>query len=140
MSVKRSIILSVAIMVLVGVAVFGVGLYRAWHAFTVEDQIHGAFFPVAMALYDYEHDHSSPATNLTQLVPAYIPQLPSSRFADSVEYSVIDGGKAWQLSIHSSTLSQRRVYCCRSTQKFTTDEERRVLLRYHAVWTVLREQ
>jgi hypothetical protein len=103
-------------------------------------QIHDTFYPVVKALYDFEHDHNSPATNLTQLVPGYIVQLPISRFADSVEYSVIDGGKAWQLNIHSQALSEPRIYCCRSNQKFSADEERRVLLRYHAVWTVLREQ
>jgi hypothetical protein len=140
MSIKRSILLLVAIAVVVVVAVLGIGFYRAWHTFSVEGQIHGTFFPVAKALYDYEHDHSSPATNLTQLVPRYIPQLPTSRFVDSVEYSVTDGGKAWQLSIHSLALSQPRIYCCRSTQTFTADEERRVLLRYHAVWTVLSER
>lgn len=138
MSTKRSILLVVAVAVVAVAAVLGIGLYRAWHTFSIEDQIHGTFFPVAKALYDYEHDHSSPATNLTQLVPGYIPQLPSSRFVDSVEYSITDDGKAWQLSIHSRTLSQPRLYCCRSTQTFTPDEERRVLLRYHSVWTVLR--
>jgi hypothetical protein len=139
MSLKRSILIFVAVAFLVVVAVFAVGFYRAWHVFAVEDQIHGTFFPVVKALDDFERDHHSPATNLTQLVPAYLPQLPSSRFADSVDYSVIDDGKAWQLSIHSRALSQARLYCCRSTQKFTADEERRVVQRYHGYWTVLRE-
>jgi hypothetical protein len=140
MSHKRSIFLLVVVVVIAVGAVFAVSTYKRIHAFAVEDQIHGTFYPVAKALYDFEHDHNSPATNLTQLVPGYIAQLPSSRFADSVEYSVIDSGKAWQLSIYSRALSESRIYCCRSTQKFTADEERRVLLRYHAVWTVLREQ
>ena len=139
MSSKWSIFLLVAVAVIAAGAVFTVSTYKRIHAFAVEDQIHGTFYPVAKALYDFEHDHSSPATNLTQLVPGYIAQLPSSHFAGSVEYSVIDGGKAWQLSIHSRALSEPRVYCCRSTQKFTADEEERVLLRYHATWTVLRE-
>ena len=140
MSRKRSIFLLAAVVVIAAAAVFAVSTYKHIHAFVVEDRIHDAFFPVAAALYDFEHDHKSPATNLTQLVPGYIAQLPSSRFADSVDYSVIDAGKAWQLSIHSRALSEPRVYCCRSTQKFTADEEQRVLLRYHAVWTVLRDQ
>ena len=139
MSVKRSFLLLVAAVIIASVAVFAVSLYRRIHVFAVEDQIHGTFFPVAKALYDYEDAHSSPATNLTQLVPGYISRLPSSRFADLVEYSVIDDGKAWQLSIHSRALSQPRLYCCRSTQKFTADEEQRVLRRYHSFWTVLRE-
>jgi len=140
MSPKRSIFLSVAAVVIVAAALFAVSFYKHIHTFAVEDQIHGTFYPVAKALYDFEHDHNSPATNLTQLVPGYIAQLPSSRFADSVDYSVIDDGKAWQLSIHSRALSEPRIYCCRSTQKFTADEEQRVVLRYHSVWTVLRDQ
>ena len=140
MSSKRSIFILVAVVVVVAVAVFAVSFYRRIHAFAVEDQIHGTFYPVANALFGFEHDHNSPATNLTQLVPGYIDQLPSSRFADSLDYSVIDGGKAWQLSIHSRALAEPRIYFCRSTQKFTADEEQRVLLRYHAVWTVLREK
>ncbi len=109
----------------------GVGLYRAWHGFAVEDEIHGTFFPVVRALADYEYDHGSPASALAKVVPDYIAQLPSSRLADSVEYSVIGGGKAWQLSIHSHALHEPRVYCCRSTHRFTADEEQRVVLRYH---------
>ncbi len=140
MSSKRSIFLLVAAVVIAIGAVFTVSIYKRVHAFAVEDQIHGTFYPVAKALYDFEHDHNSPATNLTQLVPGYIAQLPSSRFADSVDYSVIDGGKAWQLSIHSRALSEPRIYCCRSTQKFSADEEQRVVLRYQSVWTVLRDQ
>lgn len=139
MSVKRPIILFIAIVIATVVTVTGVGLHRAWHTFSVEDQIHGTFFPVAMALFNYEHNHSSPASNLAQLVPMYISQIPSSRFADSVEYSVINGGKAWQLSIHSRALSQPRLYCCRSSQQFTAEEARRIVLRYHGIWTVLRE-
>jgi hypothetical protein len=81
-------------------------------------------------MYDDENHHGSPATNLTQLVPEYISQLPSSRLAGSVEYSVIDDGKAWQFTIHSRALSQPRLYGCRSTQKFSADEERRVPRRY----------
>ncbi|MGD0812460.1 MAG: hypothetical protein ABSA83_02555 [Verrucomicrobiota bacterium] len=133
MSVKRSIIFFVAIVVATVVTMAGVGLHQAWHNFSIEDQIHGTFFPVAKALFDYEHDHSSPATNLAQLVPAYIPQIPSSRFADSVDYSVIKDGKGWQLNIHSRALSQPRLYCCRSSQQFTAEEARRIVLRCHGI-------
>jgi hypothetical protein len=127
-----------AIAVLAVVAVIGVRLHQVFHKFSVEDQIHDSFFPVAMALYDYEDAHGSPATNLTQLVPAYLPQIPSSRLADSVEYSVIDGGKAWQLSIHNRALSPPRLYCCRSSHQFTAEEKQRILIQYHS-WTVLRD-
>ncbi|MGC9940649.1 MAG: hypothetical protein ABSE48_02375 [Verrucomicrobiota bacterium] len=121
-------------------ALFAVNFYSHAHAFAVEDQIHGTFYPLAMALYDFELDHNSPAANLAQLVPQYIAHLPSSRYADSIKYTVIDSGNSWQLNIYSRALSEPRIYCCRSTQKFTEDEERRVLLRYHAIWTVFKAQ
>ena len=130
----------VAVVLVTAVVVFACGLYRAWHKFVVEDNIHGAFFPVVMALGDYSRDHSSPATNLTQLIPHYLTQIPSSRFADSVEYKLLDDGKAWQFSVHSGALNPPRIYCCRSTQTFTADEEQRVLLKYHGFWVVLKEE
>ena len=139
MPVKKYILLCVGIAAATAVAVFGLATHRAWHKFSVEDQIHDDFLPVVNALYAYEAAHGSPATNLAQLVPAYIARIPRSPLADSVEYHVIEGGRAWQLSIHSRALSPPRLYCCRSSQKFTADEDRRVLLRYHGVWTVLRD-
>jgi hypothetical protein len=139
MTVKQSILLLVAVAITVVVVVSAAGLYRKWCTFEVEDQIHGAFFPVAKALAEYEHNHGTPATNLIQLVPGYLSQLPTSRFADSVDYFTLDGGRGWQLNIHSHALQQPRLYCCRSNQKFTQAEERRILFRYHGIWTVLKE-
>lgn len=121
------------------IAFVAVNTYMRIHAFIVEDRIHHAFYPVAAALCEFEDDHHVPAADLTQLVPRYIARFPKSCYADSVDYCVMDGGKAWQISILSSALSQRRVYCCRSTQKFTAEEERRIVQRYHSVWTVLSE-
>jgi len=129
----------VVVATIVMVAVFAVGVYRAWHQYKVEVEIQNTFFPLAKALHDYEGDYRSPARNLTQLVPHYISQLPTSRFAAPVEYSVIDGGKGWQFSIRSCTLSQPRLYCYRPTQKFTPDEENRILNTRHDMLTVLRE-
>lgn len=139
MTLKKRIAYISVIAVVCALTVVSIGFYRAFHKFSVEDQIHGAFFPVVAALYDYEHDHSTPATNLMQLVPAYIAQIPRSHLVDSVEYSVIDDGKTWQLNLYSHALSKPRIYCCRSSQKFSAEEERKVVLRYHGVWTVIRE-
>jgi hypothetical protein len=129
----------IAVAVLGAAGIFAHGFYRAWHKFSVEDDIHGAFFPMVRALDDYERDHGAPATNLTQLIPRYIPQIPRSRFVDSVRYDVLEDGKAWQLRLHSRALEPPRLYCCRSDNKYTAEEEKRILLRYHAVWVVLRD-
>lgn len=138
MSLKKRLTLSAGAVLLV-IAVVGLAVYRRAHAFAVEGSIHSTFYPVTEALSAFAENHGAPATNLTQLVPKYLAEIPVSRFADSVEYSVIDGGKAWQLSILSRALAEPRRYCCRSTQQFTDREAQRILLRYHAVWTVLRE-
>lgn len=139
MTVKRFILILVAVVLTVVLAVFSVKTYNHVHVVVVEEDVHGAFFPVTRALYDFEQDHGAPAVNLTQLIPKYIPQIPTSRCVYLVEYSVIDGGKAWQLNLHSRALSDERIYCCRSTQTFTPAEAKRIIRQYHSVWTVLKE-
>ena len=133
------VLTGVAVVVITLAAVFAFGIHQAWHKFAVEDSIHGTFFPVVRALEEYEHDHGAPAANLAQLVPKYVSQIPSSALVDSVQYTLLPDGKAWQLSLHSTALDPPRVYCCRSNNKYTTEEEKRVLLRYHFFWFVLRD-
>ena len=133
------VLTGVAVVVITLAAVFAFDVHRAWLKFTVEDSIHGVFFPVVRALDEYEHDHGAPATNLAQLVTKYVSQIPSSALVDSVQYTLLSDGKAWQLSLHSTALDPPRLYWCRSSNKYTAEEEKRVLLRYHSVWVVLRD-
>ena len=133
------VLIGVAVVVITLAAVFAFDVHRAWHKFSVEDSIHGVFFPVVRALDEYEHDHGAPATNLAQLVPKYVSQIPSSALVDSVQYTLLPDGKAWQLSLHSTVLDPPRLYCCRSSNKYTAEEEKRVLMRYHSVWVVLKD-
>lgn len=113
-------------------------VYPRVNQLLIEDAIHDAYFPVVAALCKYEDDHHSPATNLSQLVTAYIPDIPRSQYADSVEYSVIDNGRGWQFCIHSRALSTPRIYCCRQPWRFTEEEKRQILSSFH-VWAVLKE-
>jgi hypothetical protein len=135
----KMVLAGVAVVVITLAAVFAFGFHRAWHKFTVEDNIHDVFFPVVCALYEYEHDQGAPAASLAQLVPKYVSQIPSSALVDSVQYTLLPDGKAWQLSLHSTALDPPRLYCCRSSNKYTAEEEKRVILRYHGVWVVLRD-
>ena len=121
------------------VAMFVFSAYPRIHKWGVEGRIHGEFYPVLRALDEYEHDHGAPASDLAQLVPKYIPQIPSSGLVDSVEYTVIDDGKAWQLRIHSVTLDPPRSYYSRSNDKYTAEEEARMIIRYHGRWVVLKD-
>jgi hypothetical protein len=110
--------------------------YQHIRTFLVEDSIHGTFFPVANALYAYQHDHGRPADSLAALVPKYIGAIPSSTLANSPNYEVLPDGRSWELVIRSRALSQPRLYICRSTQHFTPDETGRIILQYHSTWTV----
>ena len=129
----------VAVVVITLAAVVAFRVHQAWHKFVVEDNIHGVFYPVVRALDEYEHDHGAPATNLTQIVPKYASEIPRSALVDSVQYTLLPDGKTWQLCLHSRALKPARLYCARSNDKYTAEEEKRVVLRYHGCWVVLKE-
>ena len=130
-------VLSLTFCLLLAVVVaVGIPIYRQFRAFSVEDSIHGTFFPVTNALYTYQQQHGRPTDSLAALVPKYLSEIPSSKLADSPTYRVLPDGQSWELVIHSGALSQRRLYICRSTQLFTPDETRRIILQYHSTWTV----
>jgi hypothetical protein len=135
---KIAIRLTLTTLVVVLAAV-AFGIYRGVREFSVEDNIHGDFFPVVRALYDYQDEHGSPAVELTDLLPKYLPAIPKSHLVDAIDYKVSKDGENWEFRLHSKALSPTRFYVSRSDQKYTTEEESRVLLRYHVVWTVLRE-
>jgi len=140
LSRRTKVVLTIVTAIVVALAtVIAFGVYRRCYKFAVEDSIHGAFFPLVLALEEYEHDHGVPAASLPQLVPNYISQIRSSAFVDSVEYGLLTDGKAWQLRLHSTALEPPRAYVCRSSDKYTDDEEQRLILRYHVVWVVLRD-
>src|SRR3954471_164872 len=84
-----------------GVSCFAYGFFRAWHKFVSEERICVAFNPVVSALDRFQHDSGLLPTNLTQLVPRYLQQLPAAPIADSVDYRVLPDGANWQLSIRS---------------------------------------
>lgn len=114
----------------------GVPAYKHIRKFIVEDSIHGTFFPVTSALYTYQREHGRAADSLAALVPKYLGAIPSSKLADSPTYRILPDGQSWELSIHSLALSQPRLYLCRSTQEFTAEETRRMIIRYHGTWVV----
>lgn len=136
---KKIIVTITFVSLMVLVSIFAFGIRQGLREFAVEDTIHGDFFPVVRALYDYQVDHGTPAPALADLVPKYLRAIPRCNLVDKIGYLVIHDGKDWEFEVHSTALSPARFYVCRSDQKYTPDEEKRVLLRYHAYWTVLRE-
>jgi hypothetical protein len=122
----------------VGVAWFAHGFYHAWHRFASEEQICGAFHPVIAGLAQFQESTGTLPTNLTQLVPAYIPQIPTAPIADSIDYRIMADGTNWQLTVHSRITGAPRVFIQRSSHEFTDEERRQSVTGFHG-WVVFRE-
>src|SRR5215204_1129041 len=90
------IIWSVVAVIAVTIAWFAHGFFTAYNRFMNEERICGSFHPVISALDQFQEQTGSLPTNLTQLVPQYLPQLPSAPVADSMEYRVLPGTN-WEL-------------------------------------------
>jgi hypothetical protein len=134
----KIIIWSIVGVFALGVAWFAPGFYRTWHRFAAEERIFHAFLPVIGAIYAFDKDTGSPPTNLMQLVPAYIPKLPATPVADSIDYRVLADGTNWQLSVRSRVTGAPRVFVRRSSGQFTSEEERQVVTTFHG-WREFKE-
>jgi hypothetical protein len=121
-----------------GVAWFAHGFYRAWLRFASEDRISGGLHPVMVALGEFHTDTGSLPTNLTQLVPRYVQQLPTAPVADSIDYRVSPDGTNWQLTVRSRITGAPRVFVQRSSTEFTAAEEAPVVTIFHG-WREFRE-
>ena len=135
----KSILWLIVALLVAGAAWVSYNVHYAWHKFVIEDQVHGTFFPVVTALYKFQEDSGTTATNLLQLVPRYVSQIPTSPVVDSVTYRVLPDGTNWQLSVFSRALKPPRVYMHRSSGNYTPEEDRQELTSFH-LWHVFRQQ
>jgi hypothetical protein len=117
---------------------FAYGFFTAWNRFASEEWICGAFDPVISALDEFQQQSGSLPTNLTQLVPQYVPHLPRAPVAQSIEYRVLPDGTNWQLSVRSSVRGRPELFVQRSSRDFTADEQRQSVTRFHG-WLVFRQ-
>ena len=120
------------------VAWFVYGFFTAYHRFMSEERICGAFHPVIRALDAFQQQTGSLPTNLTQLVPQYVPQLPSVPVADSVEYRVLPDATNWQLSVRSSVRGRPELFVQRSSGDFTAEERQQSVGSFHG-WLVFSQ-
>src|SRR4051812_34235952 len=88
----------------VAIAGIAIPVHRQIHTFSVEDDIHGTFFPVTRALYAYQQEHGRPAESLEALLPKYTDAIPSFELADAPTYRVLPDGQSWELAIRSRAL------------------------------------
>ena len=124
-------------MIGVSVAWFAHGVFTAYNRFLNEDRFCGAFHPVISALDQFQEQTGSLPTNLTQLVPQYLPQLPSAPAADFIEYRVLPGTN-WELSVRGSVRGKPELFVQRSLRDFTAEEQRRSVTGFHG-WLVFSQ-
>jgi hypothetical protein len=132
------IIWSVVTAIALTVAWFAYGFFTAFHRFMSEERICGAFHPVISALDEFQRQTGSLPTNLTQLVPNFLRQLPTAPVADSVEYRVLADGTNWQLSVRSSVRGKPELFVQRSSRDFTAEEQQRSVTAFHG-WLVFSQ-
>jgi hypothetical protein len=130
-----SVVTSVALVV----SVFAYGVYCAWDKFASEERICGAFQPVIGAIDHFAEAKGALPTNLVQLVPAYVAELPTSPVADSIDYRIMPGGTNWQLTVHSRVTGPRRIFIQRSSHQFTEEERRQSVSAFHG-WVVFKDE
>ena len=118
-------------------AQFAYGFFVAWQRFAAEERICGAFHPVFFALDKFHGDTGSLPTNLVQLLPKYLEQIPTVPVADSIDYRILPDGTNWQISVQSRITGTPRIFLQRSTQKFTAEEQRQSVTGFHG-WLVFR--
>ena len=132
------IIWSVIVAIGLTVTWFAHGVFMVLNRFANEDRICGAFDPVITALDEFQRQTGSLPTNLMQLVPQYVPQLPRAPVADSIEYRILPDGTNWQLSVGSSLRGKPQLFVQRSSRDFTAEEQRRSVTAFHG-WLVFSQ-
>ena len=133
----KHVLLAVLVVLIAGVVTVGWGFFSALRTFGVEDRIHGTFFPVRTAIDRFSQANGTPPQALIELVPAFLPSIPTSPRIDRIEYKVVDGTN-WILNAHSKELKPWRTYSWRSSWSLNDEEKSRMLKRFHDV-TVLKD-
>ena len=132
--VVRTVLIGIA----VGVVCFACVFLTSWKKFSREEQLCGAFHPVVNALGEFQSKNGSLPSDLTQLVPTYLPQLPSAPVADSVDYRVSPDGIGWQLSVRSKIRGRLELFVQRSSREFTPEERQQCVGGFHG-WLVFKQ-
>jgi len=132
------IVWSVVAVTASAVAWFAYGFFQSYERFRSEERICGGFYPVISAVEEFRQQTGSPPTNLSQLVPRYVPKLPGAPVADSIEYRVLPDGTNWQLTVRSSVRGRPELFVQRSSRDFTAEEQQRSIGSFHG-WVVFRQ-
>jgi len=133
---KRILLVAAAVLIM-GIGTVVWAFFTALRTFGIEDRIHGTFFPVGVAIDNFTQANGAPPRTLIELVPAFLPSIPTSPYIDKIEYKVVDGTN-WIMNAHSKELKPWRTYSWRSNWTFSDEEKSRMLKQFHDI-TVLKD-
>jgi hypothetical protein len=133
------IIWSVVAALVIAGGLFVHAFFKVWQRFANEERLCGAFGPVVMGLQNFQEQTGALPTNLVQLVPQFIQQIPAMPIAESIDYRILPDGNSWQLSVRSRVRGPRELFMRRSSNEFTEEERRQRVAEFHG-WLVFREQ
>lgn len=137
--IVKAALIALGLALLAGGGLLTASVYQRVQKFSVEDQIHGTFFPVVDSLHAFQEETGSAAQDLGQLVPKYLPEIPKSELVDKITYTPGADGKGWKLTLYSTALKPPRTYNARSKPEYSEEEMARIITIYHQEWHVLRE-
>ncbi len=117
---------------------FAYSFCHAFSRFASEERICGAFHPVIGAIDQFQAKEGVLPTNLSQLVPAYLQQIPAAPVADTIDYRAMPDGTNWELTVRSHIAGVPRLLVQRSSGVFTQEERQQSLKSFHG-WIVFRD-
>jgi len=123
--------------VIVVFALFAWTFFSTLRTFSIEDQIHGTFFPVSMAIERFTETNGIPPESLASLVPSFLLAIPTSPLVDKLEYRVVNRTN-WIMDAHSTVLKPSRTYSWRSDWNLTEQEKKKLIKEFHNV-TVFKD-
>jgi hypothetical protein len=136
--VKRRITIAILAFGLAGAIYCGIVTCSAIWKFTVEDSIHGTFYPVIVALDKYCDDHGYAPEALRDLRPKYIKETPSSPYVSDIIYRRVPKEPAWRLTLVSRATISTRQYIAEDGLPLSAEERKVCIRKYHERWSVLK--
>ena len=134
----KRFLIALAIAAVIAVAVFVAGFLRALSRFCTEDRITDTYAPVACAIQDYcDTNHVAPA-GLADLVPGFLPALPSNCTGEAVSYRKTGDATNWALGITVVLGRERRTFFQSSDECAHPSSTTNELGRIHQ-WRVFEE-
>jgi len=126
----KRILLGIAAIIIAVVGTLVWVFFSALRTFGIEDRIHGTFFPVSIAIERFAETNGIPPESLANLVPSFLPSIPTSSLVDNLEYRVVDRTN-WIMNAHSTVLNPSRTYSWRSDWHFTDQERLKLMKEFH---------